>query len=141
LGMSTKTRERIEADAHQSGYSNTTKSYATHRPRPRGMTDEEFERLSIPIELRVVFYPETASTRMASQRWESLPTETRANAARYYYNSDQYGRHPVVPRGETLHLISHDVADDGHAIYYYIPGSVRDDYNTAVKRESSDQST
>lgn len=136
MGLSAITREMAEEDAKRyTGNSSTTSGYAAHRRRPEGMSEEEFAHLSVPFEMRILFYPEDASARFKTERWQALPPETRENINHYYYKNHQHGRHPLIPRGETLLPLSKDTAEDGHSIYYYLPGSIRNDYMAALASE------
>jgi hypothetical protein len=111
----------------QHGLSDTTKGYAGMARRPEGMTDDEFEKRNKPFEIRIVFYQNHPRSCADPEYKKGLDKKTMDEIAEYYFANHQGGRHPLVPRGETLIKIGH-IEENGTDVFYFVPESVKDAY-------------
>lgn len=111
---------------HGEGY-NTTKNY-TSMAQPKEMLDAEFLQKNKPFEIRVLFYEDHARLSIDPEYRQSLDKVTMDKIAKYYYANIQGGRHPLVPRGETLIKLG-KVQENGNDVFYFIPESLVDIYS------------
>lgn len=126
--LSVISQEDFERDQQAGGQYDTTKSYAEMTRRPEGMSDTEFEEKNKPFEMRVVFYQDHARQSTDQEYAKGLDKKTMDEIAKYYFANVQGGRHPLVPRGETLVKLG-QVQENGKDVFYFTPESLAGAYS------------
>jgi len=126
--LSVISQEDYERDRQLGGQYDTTRGYASMARRPEGISDAEFEKKNKPFEIRVLFYQDHARHVTDPEYKQGLDKKTMDKIAKFYFANTQGGRHPLVPRGETLVKLG-QVQEDGKDVFYYVPESLADAYS------------
>ena len=96
--------------------------------RPEGMSDTEFAKKNRPFEMKIVFYKDHARQSTDPEYQQGLDKKTMDEIAKYYFANVQGGRHPLVPKGETLVKLG-QVQENGKDVFYFVPESLADVYS------------
>lgn len=126
--LSVISQEDFERDQQTGGQYDTTKSYSEMTPRPEGMSDKEFEEKNKPFEMRIVFYQDHARHSTDQEYAKGLDKKTMDEIAKYYFANIQGGRHPLVPKGESLIKLG-QVQENGKEVFYFAPESMAEVYS------------
>ena len=87
-----------------------------------------------PVEVRILFLDNIWNYhRPGEEDLRAALTPRTTDLLRTWYQP----RHPVVPRGEQMLLVSNGMDEDtGRIVEYFLPRSVESDYNSAVQLEA-----
>lgn len=127
--LSMISQEEFEQDKQAGGQYDTTKNYAEVARRPEGMPDDEYAEKNKPFEMRVVFYKDHARHHTDPEYSQGLDKKTMDQIAKYYFANIQGGRHPLVPKGETLVKIG-QTQEGGKDVFYFVPESLAETYSS-----------
>jgi len=127
--LSVISQEEFERDKQAGGQYDTTRNYAEVARRPEGMSDDEYTQKSKPFEMRVLFYKDHARHRTDPEYSQVLDKKTMDQIAKYYFANIQGGRHPLVPKGETLVKIG-QTQENGKDVFYFVPESLAETYSS-----------
>lgn len=127
--LSVISQEEFEQDKQAGGQYDTTKNYAEVARRPEGMSDNEYAEKNKPFEMRVVFYKNHARHHTDPEYSQGLDKKTMDQIAKYYFANIQGGRHPLVPKGETLVKIG-QTQEGGKDVFYFVPESLAETYSS-----------
>ena len=126
--LSVISQEDFERDQQAGEQYDTTKNYAAMTRRPEGMSDTEFAKKNRPFEMKIVFYKDHARQSTDPEYQQGLDKKTMDEIAKYYFANVQGGRHPLVPKGETLVKLG-QVQENGKDVFYFVPESLADVYS------------
>jgi hypothetical protein len=120
--LSVISQEDFDRDQSHGGGYNTTRNYAAGS-KPGGMSDSEFQLRNKPFEIRVIYFKNHVRQADDEEYSAKLDKTTLDQIAKYYFLNTQGGRHPLVPRGETLLKLG-QVQENGADVFYFVPESV-----------------
>ena len=123
--LSVVSKEQSDFD-NRGGKYNTSKTYGI-TAKPEQMSEEEFAQKNKPFEIRILFYQDHARHNYDPEYRDGLDKKTMEQINKYYYVNAQHGRHPLVPKKETLVKLG-QTQEDGRDIFYFVPESVREAY-------------
>jgi len=132
--LSVISQEEFEKDQQAGGQYNTTRNYAEVVKRPEEMSDDEYAEKNKPFEIRVVFYKDHARHHADPEYKQGLDKKTMDQLAKYYFANIQGGRHPLVPKGETLVKIG-QTQENGKDVFYFVPESLKETYSSETGME------
>lgn len=132
--LSVISQEEFEKDQQAGGQYNTTRNYAEVVKRPEEMSDDEYAEKNKPFEIRVVFYKDHARHHADPEYKQGLDKKTMDQLAKYYFANIQGGRHPLVPKGETLVKIGR-TQENGKDVFYFVPESLKETYSSETGME------
>ncbi|MFA6272620.1 MAG: hypothetical protein WC693_06005 [Patescibacteria group bacterium] len=121
--LSAVSQEQYDWEIGPNGEYDTTSSYSGMAPRPKGISDAEFNERNKPFEIRVLFFQDHSRTRVDKEYGSKLDDETMKKIEKVYFNNMQGGRHPVLPRGERLFKVG-QIEENGRQVFYMVPESV-----------------
>ncbi len=124
--LSVVSQEEFERDQTSGKRYNTTENYSS-ATKPDGMSQAEFDKKNKPFEMRVVFLKNHAQDLSDPEYRQGLDKKTLDQIAKYYYANIQGGRHPLVPRGETLVRLG-QTQENGQDVFYFVPESIAEAY-------------
>lgn len=127
--LSVISQEEFERDKQAGGQYDTTRNYSEVARRPEGMSDDEYTEKNKPFEMRVVFYKDHARHHTDPEYSQGLDKKTMDQIAKYYFANIQGGRHPLVPKGETLVKIG-QTQEGGKDVFYFVPESLAETYSS-----------
>lgn len=127
--LSVISQEEFEQDKQARGQYDTTRNYAEVARRPEGMSDDEYTEKNKPFEMRVLFYKDHARHHTDPEYSQGLDKKTMDQIAKYYFANIQGGRHPLVPKGETLVKIG-QTQENGKDVFYFVPESLVETYSS-----------
>ena len=125
--LSVISQEDFEQDQQAGKQYDTTKNYATIIQKPEGMTDTDFEQKNKPFEIKVLFYQDHVRHNTDPKYKQKLDKKTLDEIAKYYFLNIQNGRHPLIPRGETLVKLG-QIKENGKDVFYFIPENLSNVY-------------
>ncbi len=123
--LSVISQEDFEQDKQHGKQYNTTENYATISQKPEGMTDTEFSKQNKQFEIRVLFYQDHIRHNADPDYKQKLNKKTLDEIAKYYFANIQNGRHPLVPKGETLKKLG-QTQENGKDVFYFVPEDISD---------------
>jgi len=121
--------KEFEQDKQKGGQYDTTRNYAEVARRPEGMSDNEYAEKNKSFEMRVLFYKDHVRQHTDSEYSQRLDKQAMDQIAKYYFANIQGGRHPLVPKGETLVKIG-QTQEDGKDVFYFVPESLAKTYSS-----------
>jgi hypothetical protein len=124
--LSVISQEDFERNSKDGTRYDTTESYSSIS-RPEGMSQEEFEAKNKPFEIKVVFLKNHAQDHSDPEYRDNLDKPTLDRIAKYYFANIQRGRHPLVPKGETLVRLG-QTQENGRDVFYFVPESIAEAY-------------
>ncbi|MFA6392342.1 MAG: hypothetical protein WCW66_06410 [Patescibacteria group bacterium] len=125
--LSAVSQEQYDWEIGPNGEYDTTSGYSGMAPRPKGMSDAEYNKRNKPFEMRVLFFQDHSRTRVDKEYRSKLDDETMKKIEKVYFNNIQGGRHPLLPRGEKLYKVG-KIEENGRQVFYMVPESVVEAY-------------
>lgn len=127
--LSTVTKEEHERTVAE-GFRGSAATYGVVA-KPPEMSAEEFERRNVPFEIRVYFFENHPRSNKDRAYAATLDAETTGVIETYYFKNRQQGRHPLIPKGETLVKVG-EATEHGIDVFYYVPQQFKERYESEI---------